>query len=334
MFDYIISSTDSTVRLFVFDSWSRFSASSEKFLASLLIIAFAIVGYRILTGQIQMSLGDAGYRIFIALLVFGFVTNIGDLTAFVYETFTNVPESVASFMVSSYGSKVSINQGISKIFERGLDSSAAIVQAGGVVPIGAWFLGGLIMTVSILAVAVITFLIVLSKLALGVLLGLSPFFIMLYPFQSTRQVFDGFLRQLLTFALIPVLLYGVVGLMLGIVNASSLELYRASTNSEGALPLYGTYALILIVWTLVSVQVLPWSSGIAGGISLVSNAGTIQLGAAAAANAAQRLGASAASAGRSVVDRARQIGARQRIIPTAFTRDPAARTPRAPRGRA
>lgn len=274
MFEAILNATDAGVETFVFSTWQRFIDASGPFLTSLLVIALAILGYRLMVGQIQMSLSELGYRVFVLFLFYGLIIRIDDLNAFFYTTFTDVPGSVASFMVSSIGGEpVQLNASVSEIFSRGVGSFDAIVQDAGVTNPAPYLYAGLIVLVTLLAVGVIAFVLVLSKLATGVLLGLAPFALVLYFFQSTRSIFDGYLRQLLTFALIPILLYSLIGLMFGMVDSVSLQLSNAAGAGADSFGLIASYSLVLVVWALVSIQVLPWSAGIAGGLALAAPAG-------------------------------------------------------------
>ena len=50
-----------------------------------------------------------------------------------------------------------------------------------------------------------TFLLILSKLAIALLLAVAPLILLLLIFDNTRGFFEGWLRQLANYALIPLL---------------------------------------------------------------------------------------------------------------------------------
>jgi len=131
----------------------------------------------------------------------------------------------------------------------------------------------------------------------GVLLGLAPLAGLLYLFPATRSLFEGYLRQLLGFALIPTMVYALLGLVLSMVDTVSTAVV---TDSETSLPGMATvcpYILVMLVVGLLSTQVLSWSSGIAGALSL-SLAGALSKPAAAVVGGLQivQAGGRAASA--------------------------------------
>ena len=77
------------------------------------------------------------------------------------------------------------------------------------------FIGTVLMTGAALV------LVILAKLALAVLLALGPVFIMLYLFSATRGFFEGWIRQLANFSLLIVLTFGVLALILKIIEPAT-----------------------------------------------------------------------------------------------------------------
>src|SRR5207248_2816619 len=112
---------------------------------------------------------------------------------------------------------------------------------------------------------------VLAKLALAVLLGLAPVFFLLLLFQSTRDFFTAYLRQVFNFAMIPVFTSGILSLSLKIVNDAITRLQATLASHTGHGGPDCVYALLcLAVLFMLLHQVMGLSSGVAGGLQLSS----------------------------------------------------------------
>jgi type IV secretion system protein VirB6 len=122
----------------------------------------------------------------------------------------------------------------------------------------------------------------------GVLLGFAPFAIVLYLFSATKSLFEGYLRQLLGFALIPVMIYSLLALVLNLVSLVSGPLMTAATNDAIKLTFIAPYSLVMVAVGLLATQVVSWSGAIAGALSL-SVAGAISRPAGAISGGAQLL---------------------------------------------
>jgi len=110
---------------------------------------------------------------------------------------------------------------------------------------------------------------VLAKLALAVLLGLAPLFFMLLLFQSTRDFFSSYLRQVVNFALVPVFTAAILSLTLQIINDAIVRLQNVlATHSGHGGPECVYVILCLAVLFMLLHQVMGFSNGVSGGLQL------------------------------------------------------------------
>jgi len=269
MFEFILMSADRSVEQFIFSTWTSLIASSLPWLTSLLIIFVAIVGYLLWMGRIELSRSELLTRLLQMTVIFVFVTHIDVLDRFVYRVATDVPGAIASSMVAATGlASGSVNQTLDEIFVNGVKIGGRVLDQAGVTDFGTVLLGFLIIAVVLIALIPVAFVLMLSKLAVGVLLGLAPFVLPLYLFTATRGLFEGYVRQLLGFALIPTMIYALLGLVLGMVNTVSAALVNESSTGVPAISTVAPYVLVLLVVGFLSLQVVSWSSGIAGSLAL------------------------------------------------------------------
>jgi type IV secretion system protein VirB6 len=269
MFQFILVSTDAAVERFVFGTWQRFIDQSAGLISALLIVFVALAGYLIWVGRLEISRSALMARAFQIALVFVFVTRLDVLDRFFYRMATDVPGAVANAMVASTGeNRGGIQESLDRVFVDGLRSGGRILEEASVYDLGTVIFGFLLIGVTLTALIPVALVLMLSKLAVGVLLGLAPFATLLYLFPSTRGLFEGYIRQVLSFALIPVLIYALLGLVLGMVRDVSDAVVQDSLEGVPGLAVIGPYIVVMVLVGLLSTQVLTWSSGIAGALSL------------------------------------------------------------------
>ena len=302
MFESLLDATDTAIGAFIFDAWNNFIVAGRPWVLLMSVLFVVITGYLMLTGRLSLSLSELFPRIVKWLAVITIVLNFDAMIILLFNLFTNVPEAVATSLANIGGeTEGGINGSVGLVWSQGMAAAQNIFAEAGLTTWSPIIFGILVLIVTLLAVVYITFLLMLAKLAVAVLLGLAPFFIVLYIFDATRPVFEGWLRQLISFALIPVFLYGLLALLLSMMNTMSQEMLEATANGVWGITHVGPYALVMVVSLLLSTQVMGWAAGVGGGFSLSS------LG---ALGTATRYGAGYATGGATWL--ARRLGGRGR----------------------
>ena len=90
---------------------------------------------------------------------------------------------------------------------------------------------------------------IISKVLVGVLLGLGPVFVVLALFETTRGLFEGWLRALLSYGLIPVFVLVLSAAVLAVVEPLTEQLAVQSGN--GLANPAGLLAMVSIVFLIV-----------------------------------------------------------------------------------
>lgn len=270
------------------------------------IVYIAFLGWQIMfTGQFSAAnLGRAILRIFIILVA---VTQFAFLNAVIINILFDTPNQIGGRVVAAVSSGQTtegISTALGAFWTEGFALAASLFALEGaglaslftlVIPAAAIIIATILLTV---AAAI---LLVLSTLALGILLGVAPFFIILAMFDTTRPFFEGWFRMTMNYALVPVFVYATVALAFfiaqpafasigdelasigaltdrvtslgGVVTlpdgltTSEQEAAVANLNVWGAI---GSLLLAGIVATTLMTQVLQMSASIAGGFALQS----------------------------------------------------------------
>ena len=201
----------------------------------------------------------------------------------------------------------------------GINAASQIWAAATVFDPGQLVIAGLLLLTGLVLAILAAVLLMVSKLGVGILLAVGPFFLILRLFDLGKGLFEGWLRQLLTFALIPVFVYSLIALNFGILESAHAQLTAASPAATPpgpgvtwteAIP----YVFVAIVNMILLTQVMGWAGGAGGGIALAVSAGGVLAGATAAARlatagtrAAQKAGAVGAPLAAAGVSAARNV---------------------------
>lgn len=176
----------------------------------------------------------------------------------IYQILTNVPGSVGGAMLSDIGAP-SLNEAmddmVTEIFNYGdrAEAEAAWYEIS-LVSVLLKLLGALIAAVAIIVLAA-------AKIGLAFAVATAPIFIAALLFGFTADLFKSWARFTIGFALIPLVLAGVMGAIL-FVGADILSLAEGGERLEDALQLI----VISIVSVFMMMQVPTMVNGLAGGI--------------------------------------------------------------------
>lgn len=271
--DQLLASVDNTILNYVQGAFGNLSPIVNALWASMFVVFIAIYGYKVIISG-QFAISDLWVHCFKIIAVLVLATQWDAFSIFILEIVTNMPSDIAGQLINtaSGGSNdiTSANTALGNFYGKGLEASSKITEGVG------WGMGGLILfgysIIVWLATLALTgyalMLIVLSKIAVAVLLAVGPIFILMLIFMQTKSLFEGWLRTLLNYALIPIFVYGLLSLLLTLIE---MPLTNMATNVEAGANIMESIApfiLVAFVSILLLSQVMNLSSGISGGISL------------------------------------------------------------------
>jgi type IV secretion system protein VirB6 len=190
-------------------SFGRLFGAHGSFQAALTIILtlyIALLAFNLLTGRSALRISVLTPRMMTLGLVLTFATSWIAYQSVVWNLATGAPDEVASVLVGSSGSATTL-------FAQQLDGMFAAINdaVSNITPGVAAATPGFASPANILSIAALILLLgtvgvlVVCRLALAALLILGPVFIVLALFEGTRGLFEGWLKCVATFALVPLL---------------------------------------------------------------------------------------------------------------------------------
>jgi type IV secretion system protein VirB6 len=261
-------------------------------LTAVLTLYVALFGYRLMLGRAGLNVGDLALTAVKLGAVLALATQWGAYQALVYHTLFFAPQQLADLMLHglrAHGSAIDGNvfDGLQRAFTDLTSFSpaqppGAPPPAAATGPNGAPTGGGVLSTLLskagfdsmlMLIAAVILLLsslgvLLACKVVLGLLLAAGPIFIALLLFDSTRGLFEGWLRASLGFAFAPLAVTLLLGLALNLLEPSlqQIETMR-EVNSYTPGVAFGVMVLV-VVFAGISMSTAAACGVIAGGFKL------------------------------------------------------------------
>ena len=310
----VVQATETATLNYARDVWTRFDTVAEPPIVAVATVSLIVMGYLMFTGQLRLSVSQLFPRLMRFVIILVLLLNMPNIFDWAFAFVTAVPNAVAVFLLGA--GPVTDEAGVIGLIEAvmtaGIDAASTIWTDASWSDIGSHVLSGLLLLTGLVLAILAAVLLMVSKLGVGILLAVAPFFLTLRLLDVGKGLFEGWLRQLLTFALVPIFVYSLIALNFGILTTAHTQLTLAAASAAGvtfttAVP----YVLVAVVNMILLTQVMGWAGGVGGGIALAVSAGGVLAGAATASRisaattaytqrAAQAAAPLAVSAGRNI----------------------------------
>ena len=229
-------------------------------------------GYEMIYGRASLTAGAFVWRMLRIWLIYLIAFSWSPFSILVVNVFTSTADGVATAVCSGVGGtgcsspESAVGSQLSMVFSNGLTAAKTISASGGW---GAALSLGLLAIIDIVAVvifvAVAITLVMIGKVALFVLLGLAPLFIAMALFEFSSTLFTGWLRTCVQYAIVPVIVYGILSFLLTIMNAAIANVAGITDMSSG-LTLLGPFLILCVVGVVILLQAVPIAASIAGAV--------------------------------------------------------------------
>ena len=298
----VIQASEDATLAYAEDVWIRFDTAAETTVLAVATIALIVIGYLLLTGQLSLQASQFFPRLFRWVFLVALLLNMELIFPWAFTLVTDVPNRVAVFLLGSgpIADEDAVIGLIENVMTAGITAASTIWNEASFYDISLQFVSAMLLLTGLVLAVLAAVILMVSKLGVGILLATGPFFVLLRLLDVGKGLFEGWLRQLLTFSLIPVFVYSLIALNFQILERSRVQLNAAVAADELAFTAMVPYLLVCIVNMVLLTQVMGWAGGVGGGIALAVSAGGVMGGVATAARigmATSRATQKAASAG-------------------------------------
>nr|AAM82229.1 TrwI-like protein [Bartonella quintana str. Toulouse] len=285
MFTQLFTKIDQVIATYVTDISSKIIATMTPFVSISLTIAFIVYGWLIMRGAIHMPVSG-----FLSRRLRTSIITAMALTTGIYQPdrqilIIKMPDELVNALISNPPKYSQFTNLIDKVAEKGFDrASEAFEESAFLNADGLLFglFGILILLATSFLVAIGGAFILLAKIALILLAGLGPFFIIALLWQPTYRFFEQWIGQVLSYTILFVLLATMFSLMMDIF-ANYMEDLKFDGQQNIGYTLGG--ALIL---SITSIMLLLKLSSIASALAKGITFGHLWRHGAGVGNASQK----------------------------------------------
>ena len=276
MIETTINNVDTIIFAFVNGAFGSFTPIVSTLWRLMFIIFIAIFGYKVMISG-KFSTSELLVNMVKIIVLLAVATQWDQFTLLVYNMTTDFPADIASVLITSVDGATpsagasdegSANTALSLFYDRAMFVAGEILKGAGWTKWGLYLYAFVIWGGALAFTGLAAMLIILAKMAVAILLSVAPLFILLLIFANTKTLFDGWLRTLLNYAVIPIFVYAVLALMLSLAEIPLQFLEANSGNDDKLLSSIAPFLFICIVSVLLLSQVMNLAASVTGGLSL------------------------------------------------------------------
>ncbi len=242
---------------------------------TLIAIYVMLWGWAMMRGMISEPIMDGANRIVRLSLITGMALSIGRYNEFLGDFLWQSPEALAGYIASGYSDSASNMQFLDSLWSQLYDFGDAYWQkanaSAGMLPtpdLGMLAVALLIWVAGTAATAYAAFLLALAKLALAIVLGVGPIFVLLAIFEPTKRFFDSWIGQALNYVFLVMLTAASLKMMIAIVQKYLGAVTDAGVLTDPAISQAFPAIILCVMGTLVMMQLPSIASALGGGTAI------------------------------------------------------------------
>jgi len=269
VFKPLFDTIDETTAIFVSDIATRCVVEITPVVTVGLTLSFITYGLLIMRGAVGMPVSEFLWKAFRIAIIVNIALAGGLYQSEIAGLIRTLPDDLATALIVKPSQGATAASLIDEAAGVGFDCAGMAFNKGGIFSFEGLtycFIGVLVSLMTAILVSVGGAFLLMAKIALSILAGLGPLFIVALIFPVTARFFDLWLGQVINYVLLVVLYAAVFGLMMTIYKT-----YMTSFAFDGVVNISHALggACILSFSMLVILRQLPSiASSLAGGVAL------------------------------------------------------------------
>ncbi|CCJ51900.1 type IV secretion system protein [Bordetella parapertussis] len=265
----IFSQIDTVTQTFITDISSKAIAEITPVVSVGLTLGFITYGWLIIRGAVEMPVAEFLNRCLRVGIIVSIALAGGLYQSEIADAIVSAPDALATALISDPTQGSSAAQLVDQAAEKGFNyagqafDKAGIFSVQGIAYVGIW---AVIMVATIALTAIGGAFILLAKIALALLAGLGPLFIIALLWQPTHRFFELWAGQVLNYGLLIIIFSAVFGLMMdlygGYMDGAKLDGVQNASWTVGGAGIISAACLVILL------QLPSIASGLAGGVGL------------------------------------------------------------------
>ena len=249
--------------------------------AALILTLYVIVwGFGLWFGTARGGPLEAAFRLFRVFLIYTMATSWSDFQAFAYSFFNDTPSAIGNAMLGAVANANNTGLGVNltsvnavqtaltNVWSTTLNLASAFTQNAGYLSAGPYIFAGIMVVAVALLIAYAVFVITLAKLFLWLLLALGPIFILLLLFGFTSAFFSGWIRTLVLYFVVQVLIYAFLAFFLALSQQYFDAAAGVAANQTATFGNVGPIIVVALIGFFLLMQIPTVAANIVGGFAL------------------------------------------------------------------
>lgn len=269
----LINQVDQITKTFTFNGYAALVNSCKTEFHLAIVIYIAMLGWGVLNAWIEMPVSHLTKHVLKITIAFSLATHWDFFSLFIYNVLTNGPNELSSIITQSLGSaslsnSASINEALQNVFDQGMRIGVDTWSSGGINATSFYLYALLIWFSTLLVVGIALLEFVVAKFGLALLLVLAPIFCLLLLWESTKGIFESWLRFALSFALVPTFVTAALMLLLALLQNALGTMQSAVNQGDYTLVHIAPFLLGAIVGVGLLLKTASLASHISGGLAV------------------------------------------------------------------
>jgi type IV secretion system protein VirB6 len=273
----IFQTVDNATSTYITSTVGNVAAAVDPVAHQCFTLYVILWGFAMYRGMINEPIMDGAFRLMKIGIIMHFAINVGEYSGTIANNLVAFPDYLTT-LIGNGGAATDSKLVLDKILSDAINSGTSVWEQGSLIPPGAnpgAYLMALIIWISALVcTGYAAFLIILSKVALAVIVGIGPIFILCLMFEGTKKFFEAWLGQALNYALVAGLTVAVIKLLFGMYANAAAGTLTVATSADFGLLSCASMLILAVVCFLILMQVQTIASALAGGVS-VSTMGAV-----------------------------------------------------------
>lgn len=267
----LLDQVDHITNAFTFNGYSALVNSCKTQIHVAIVIYIAMLGWSVMNGWIEMSVSYLTKHVVKIAIAVSLATKWSFFSLFVYNVLSNGPNELSHILSQCLANATSVsssgvNETLQQIFDQGMQLGVATWNTGGMNSLSFYLYGLLIWLATFFIVGIALLEFVVAKFGLALLLVLAPIACLLLLWEGTKGIFESWLRQLLSFALVPLFVTASLMLLLTLLKSALATMQAAITQGDYTLVHIAPFLLGSIVGVGLLLKAASMASGIGGGL--------------------------------------------------------------------
>lgn len=271
----IFSELSSALGSYVSDVSSNVIGAITPVASTLIMIYVMLWGWAMLRGSIQEPITDGVGRIVRMSVISAVALTAGYYNGFLSDMLWQSPDALGSYIASGYSDASSNTQFLDQLMSQIYDLGDAYWQKAnassglaGIPDLGMTAVAILVWAAGIISTGYGAFLLALSKMALAIVLGVGPIFILMTLFEPTKRFFDVWIGQALNYVFLAMLTSAAIKLIMTIVQKYMMDATGAGVVADPSISQALPALALCIIGALVMMQLPSMASALGGGVAI------------------------------------------------------------------